>query len=108
MSTAAAVVKLPLSDKKPLVFKELITPWLHRKLDELEQRYGKDSPEHRALALQYVKDGREDEPMDERNAKHYEAGISFPENETGLPGLERFTPTAALHTTRGESAASSC
>lgn len=86
----AAPVKIPMYKEKPLVFKELITKWLYQKLDELKSRYGEDSPQYRALALQYVKDGREDSEMEEQNAKHYEAGIVFPTNETGLPGLERF------------------
>lgn len=88
MSTA--INKLPVANKKPLVFKELITGWLYSKMEELEKRHGKDSPEYRALALQYVKDPLEDDKMDEQNAKHYEAGVIFPENESGLPGLERF------------------
>ena len=36
-------------------FIELITPFLRRKMSELEQRYGMNSAEWRAIGLQYVK-----------------------------------------------------
>jgi lysine 2,3-aminomutase len=76
--------------EQPLVFKELLTKWLRQKLEDLKGRFGEDSPEYRALYLQYVKDPREDGEMAEQNARHYEAGITFPQDASGLPGLERF------------------
>src|SRR5438270_308802 len=76
--------------EQPLVFKELLTKWLRQKLEDLKGRLGEDSPEYRALYLQYVKDPREDGEMKEQNAKHYEAGITFAQDASGLPGLERF------------------
>jgi len=72
------------------VFKELLTKWLRHKLADLKERFGEASREYRALSRQYVKDPREDEEMAEQNAKHYEAGVTSPQDERGLPGLERF------------------
>ena len=60
---------------RQIEFPQRMTKFLQHRLEELESQYGENSPEYRALALQYVYDVREDNPTIEHNAKHYEAGV---------------------------------
>lgn len=57
------------------IFPQRITNYLQRRLDSLELKYGKESDEYKALALQYVYNDFEDNISSESNQKHYEAGI---------------------------------
>lgn len=67
-------------------FKELIPPFLKKKLDYLKSKYGETSWQYKSLALQYVYNEKEDIPETVLvNIKHYEAGC----NISALHGVER-------------------
>ena len=70
-------------------FIELITPFLRRKMSELEQRYGMNSAEWRAIALQYVKNPVEAAISPEERRRHYESEIHLQFNGKPLAGVER-------------------
>lgn len=70
-------------------FKEKISPFLKRKLEELAERYGTASSQYKGLAVQYVLDEREISACNEDNLKHYEAGVDAVTEHGHLPGLER-------------------
>ncbi|MBI2877155.1 MAG: hypothetical protein HYY20_09765 [Candidatus Tectomicrobia bacterium] len=78
-----------LVQEKTRTFPERISPFLRRKLDSLRREQGEDSPPYRGLALQYVKDEREDQEGWEENLKHYEAQLEVKDPGGKLPGLER-------------------
>jgi lysine 2,3-aminomutase len=71
------------------VFKEKISPYLMEKLSYLEHTSGRNSPEYRALDLQYRKSPLEDMDTREKNRRHYEAEICAEINGHGIVGLER-------------------
>jgi lysine 2,3-aminomutase len=70
-------------------FKELISPFLRRKMAELQERHGFNSPEWRAIAQQYVKTPLEAaiSPYDRR--RHYESEITLQHRGKKLTGVER-------------------
>lgn len=70
-------------------FKEKISPFLKKKLDDIASRYGTDSSQYKGLAIQYVLDERELADCGEENLKHYEAGVDAVTEHGHLPGLER-------------------
>jgi lysine 2,3-aminomutase len=72
------------------IFKELITPFLQRKLDQLRHQYGEDSPEYNAIARQYVKSTLEDILVNKRQRRrHYEAEVHICHKGQELKGVER-------------------
>jgi len=72
------------------VFPQKLSRFLSAKLEDLRIRYTEDSPEYRGLALQYLRDPREDVATPKYNVKHYEAGLDESAAPGGLPaGLER-------------------
>jgi lysine 2,3-aminomutase len=79
------------------VFRELISPFLQAQMVETQARFGAASSEHRALALQYVKDHREDK-IDVRleRRRHYEAEIFKDDAGQPLVGVERLYRRTAL------------
>lgn len=66
-------------------FPQRMTKFLVRRLEELREQYGEQSPQYQALALQYIYDEREDASTTEHNDKHYEAGVQF----DGTKNVER-------------------
>lgn len=70
-------------------YPEKITPFLQRKLAELESHYGKDSGEYMGLALQYILNEKESAETAEKNIKHYEAQVEVRGTEGELHGIER-------------------
>ena len=70
-------------------FIELITPFLRRKMSELELRYGMGSNEWRAIALQYVKNPLEAAVSPQERRRHYESEITLRFNGKPLAGVER-------------------
>lgn len=70
-------------------FRERVSPFLRKKLDDLKWKYGEASTQYRGLALQYVKDEREGQEGWEENLKHYEAQFELKNPAGRLPGLER-------------------
>jgi lysine 2,3-aminomutase len=71
------------------VFKEKISPFLLKKMQEVEKKFGAGSKENRALVLQYKKSALEDVPTIEKNRRHYEAEVSAEVNGHHVSGLER-------------------
>jgi len=70
-------------------FPEKITKFLRRRLVELKEECGEDSWQYRGIALQYIRDTREDINAPEENIKHYEAGVIAGELPPGLERLYR-------------------
>jgi len=71
------------------VFREKISPFLRRKMEELKSTLGEDSPEYRALHLQYVISDIEKAAAPEANLRHWEADMAVETQEHALRGLER-------------------
>ncbi|HWA51217.1 MAG TPA: radical SAM protein [Dongiaceae bacterium] len=70
-------------------FVELISPFLRRKMAELEERQGRDSAALRALELQYVKSPLEDVVAPRERRRHYESEIVLSHRGRALTGVER-------------------
>lgn len=70
-------------------FVELISPFLRRKMAELEARQGPDSVALRALTLQYVKSPLEDVVAPRERRRHYESEIVLQHRGQRLAGVER-------------------
>ena len=70
-------------------FIELITPFLRRKMSELEQAHGMESAEWRAIALQYVKNPVEAAISPQERRRHYESEIHLQFDGKPLAGVER-------------------
>lgn len=72
------------------IFKELISPFLQAKMDELRASFGEDSPQYQAIARQYLKNDRETILTNQRQRRrHYEAEIQIFHNGHELKGVER-------------------
>lgn len=79
-----------MAGAKAGVFKELITPFLRGKLEELRTQFGPDSAEYHAIARQYVKSDLENVVVDSRQRRrHYEAEVRVHHNGRELRGVER-------------------
>lgn len=70
-------------------FIELITPFLRRKMSELEQEHGMNSPQWRVIALQYVKNPLEAAISPQERRRHYESEITLHFGGKPLAGVER-------------------
>ena len=70
-------------------FVELISPFLRRKMTELEIAHGVNSAEWRAIALQYVKYPVEAAISPQERRRHYESEITLQFNGRPLAGVER-------------------
>ena len=70
-------------------FVELISPFLRRKMAELEERQGPDSAALRALTLQYVRSPLEDVVTVRERRRHYESELSLAHRGQTLAGVER-------------------
>jgi lysine 2,3-aminomutase len=68
---------------------ELISPYLKKKIEESEQRFGRDSEIVRILKRQYLWDPKEEEIFDNEKKQHYEADIFFKYMGKELKGIER-------------------
>lgn len=69
------------------IFKEKISSYLLRLMENTKSQFGEDSPEYRALYVQYVYSSKEEDVQLETNSKHYEALVI---EGKGLPkGIER-------------------
>ena len=72
------------------IFKELISPFLQRKLEELRLNYGEESREYNAIARQYVRDKLEEEvDATRQRRRHYEAEVHVLHKGVELKGVER-------------------
>jgi len=77
-------------------FVELISPFLRRKMTELELAHGMNSAEWRAIALQYVKNPVEAAISPQERRRHYESEITLQFNGQPLAGVERLYRRTAL------------
>ena len=72
-----------------ILFKELISPFIKRKLDELGSRYGRESSPYLGLARQYVQQPLEQTAYQDERDRHYDAHADFIVENKPVPGLER-------------------
>ncbi len=71
-------------------FKELISPFLRRKMDEAAARYGNRSPQYLSLARQYLCDPREAAvDLDSQRDRHYHSELFTGAEGVHLRGVER-------------------
>lgn len=72
-------------------FPEKISKYLRGKIDDVSSKFGKDSPQYKALALQYLKDPNEKIETDESNSRHWEADLQVEDGNCDaiLHGMER-------------------
>lgn len=70
-------------------FVELVSPFLRRKMAELEARQGADSAALRALTLQYLKSPLEGAVTARERRRHYESEIVLTHRGERLAGVER-------------------
>lgn len=71
------------------VFAELISPFLRRKLAELEDKFGKGSEQWRALALQYECQAQESDIDAGERLRHYQSELKPCSRGRQLRGMER-------------------
>jgi lysine 2,3-aminomutase len=72
-----------------IFFKELISPFIKRKLDELGSRYGRESSPYLGLARQYIQQPMEQTAYQDERDRHYDAHADFIVENKHIPGLER-------------------
>ena len=77
-------------------FIELITPFLRRKMSELELAHGMNSTEWRAIALQYVKNPVEAAISPQERRRHYDSEITLQFHGQPLAGVERLYRNTVL------------
>lgn len=71
-------------------FRELISPFLRRKMDETARRFGPPSPQYLALARQYLIDDRETQvDQDTQRDRHYHSEMPIEVEGQPLRGVER-------------------
>lgn len=78
-------------------FKEKISPFLQKKLNELKETKGEASEEYKAIYFQYTKLDFENEETDEDNNRHWEADISITDQDHGVERL--YTKSAVIEPT---------
>jgi hypothetical protein len=90
-------------------FVELISPFLRRKMSELEIAHGMNSAEWRAIALQYVKNPVEAAISPQERRRHYESEITIqfngqPPHRTARTdhGVRRALPLVPARPVSGE------
>lgn len=72
------------------VFAERISPFLRQKMEILKMEKGEQSPEYKALFLQYVKQDIENATEAESNRRHWEADMSIADESMDVVhGVER-------------------
>ncbi|MEW5984352.1 MAG: radical SAM protein [Acidobacteriota bacterium] len=70
-------------------FRELISPFLLRKMEEARSTFGVSSGQSRALTLQYVKSEQETIIREEERRRHYEAEVQISFERAPVVGVER-------------------
>jgi lysine 2,3-aminomutase len=70
-------------------FREIISPFLQKKMADIERTSGREAPAYRALALQYVRDPRETVVLTNQSSRHYEAEVASTVDHQPLRGVER-------------------
>ncbi len=72
-------------------FPEKISRYLRGKIEEVSLKHGNNSPEYKALALQYLKNMDEDIQTSENNTRHWEADVQIEDSSIDaiMHGMER-------------------
>lgn len=70
-------------------FAELISPFLHKKIEEAAETFGPESHQVRALTLQYFKSPQENVIRSQERRRHYESEVQITFNGRTLIGVER-------------------
>lgn len=70
-------------------FRELISPFLQRKLDQALEGFGQTSREYQALARQYIRSMAEGDIHSSDRRRHYEAELFGDDSGVPLKGVER-------------------
>jgi lysine 2,3-aminomutase len=81
-------------------FKEIVSPFLRSKIEDLKNNYGTNSKEYFAIASQYLKSDKENYSSNIERKRHYESNVEI--NYEGLPliGVERlYKPTILIEPT---------
>lgn len=71
------------------VFDERISSFLKNKMDIYKEQDGENSKSYLGLARQYVKNSEENKAGEEKNEKHYEAGLEINNGDNYVYGVER-------------------
>jgi lysine 2,3-aminomutase len=85
-----------VAGSKNLGFIELISPFLRAKIAEAEEKYGPESPQFRALTLQYFLDPRENVVLPNERRRHYESEVEINFEGRSVIGVERLYKRTVL------------
>ena len=78
-------------------FRELISPFLKFKMEELRNNFGEKSKEYLAIARQYIENPLEKNiEASLEKSRHYQSGIKAYYDNKPLKGLERLYKTTIL------------
>ena len=78
-------------------FKQLISPFLNTKMEELKSKYGENSAEYRAISKQYISSDQEKNvEASLEKPRHYQSEIKGFYDNKPLVGLERLYKTTIL------------
>ena len=82
-------------------FRELISPFLKFKMEELKNKFGEDSAEYLAISKQYILDPLEKNIVgDLEKARHYQSGVKAYFDNKPLKGIERLYKRTILVVTK--------
>jgi lysine 2,3-aminomutase len=75
--------------KKKNEFKEIISPFLKKKMEELKNKYGENSKPYQSIAKQYIYDKREKTIDSSDRYRHYDSEVNMYYDNKPLIGVER-------------------
>jgi len=78
-----------MAGAKNNIFKEKITDYIKLQLKNIQDKYGVESKQYKALELQYIKNSLEDIPFENDRMRHYESDMVVLFNGKQLRGVER-------------------
>ncbi len=82
-------MRILMADAKNSDFRELISPFLRGKIADLEEKYGSDSLELRAITRQYLRDPLENIIHSRERRRHYESEVHLMFDGEPVVGVER-------------------
>ena len=81
-------------------FREIVSPFLKSKIEDLKKSYGIDSKEYFAVASQYLKSKKENYSSNIERTRHYESNVELNYQGHPLVGVERlYKPTILIEPT---------
>ena len=75
--------------KKTGEFRELISPFLKQKMDEIKGKFGEESTEYSSLSKQYLTSSFEKETNSSDRFRHYQSEVNVYYDNKPLSGVER-------------------